>query len=100
MPSIASDVGGVSEVIDPGNTGWLVAPADVDTLAEQIGRVIDEPATQANDRRRACRAFAESRFTPALQARRYAELFEYTIGQGVVREVLAGETNHLGREAA
>ena len=100
VPSIASDVGGVGEAIDPGNTGWLVPSGDADALAEQIGSVIDEPIAQVDNRRRACRAFAESRFTPALQARRYAELFEHTIGHDVIREDLADETGRLGREAA
>lgn len=100
VPSIASDVGGVGEAIDPGNTGWLVAPGDADALTKQIGRVIDEPVAQAIDRRRACRAFAESRFAPALQARRYAELFEQTIGQDAARHVLTDEANRTRREAA
>jgi glycosyltransferase involved in cell wall biosynthesis len=100
VPSIASDVGGVGEAIDPGNTGWLVAPGDAGALAKQIGRVIDEAAASMDDRRRACRAFAESRFAPALQARRYTELFERTIGYDVTREEIADEASLLGREAA
>lgn len=100
VPSIASDIGGVGEAIDPGNTGWLVAPDDGDALAKQIGLVIDEPAAQASDRRRACRTFAESRFAPATQARRYADLFEQTIGQGAGRSTHVTGVSRTGREAA
>lgn len=100
VPSIASEVGGVGEAIDPGKTGWLVAPGDAEALAKQVGRVIDEPAARMDDRRRACRAFAEYRFAPALQARRYTELFEQTIGHGVTRDALADETGRVGSEAA
>lgn len=100
VPSIAFGVGGVGEAIDPGNTGWLVAPGDAEALADQIGRVIDEPDTRANDRGRACRVFAESNFSPATQARRYVALFEGTIGLGAGGSTAVAKVRRFGREAA
>lgn len=100
VPSIASGVGGVGEAIDPDKTGWLVKPGDAEALAKQIGRVIDEPVTGVDERRRTCRAFAEARFSPALQARRYAELFEHTIGRGVGRSASADQVSRTDRKAA
>jgi len=100
VPSIASGVGGVGEAIDPGKTGWLVEPGDAEALAKRIGAVIDDSAAEKNERRRACRAFAESRFAPALQARRYTELFEHTIGRATGRSTIVDKTIATGREAA
>lgn len=79
VPSIASDVGGVGEAVVDGQTGWLVTPDDPDALAQRIGTVIDEPDTQATERRRHCRALAETLFVPAKQARSYTDLFNDTI---------------------
>jgi glycosyltransferase involved in cell wall biosynthesis len=39
---VASDVAGIPEVIEHGVTGLLVAPADVDALAEALTAVIDD----------------------------------------------------------
>ncbi len=100
VPSIGSDVGGVGEAIDAGKTGWLVSPGDADALAVRIGGVIDQPADQADTQRRACRVFAESNFAPALQARRYIDLFHETMNQGADRKAVVGGFRRSGREAA
>jgi glycosyltransferase involved in cell wall biosynthesis len=36
VPVIASDVGGLPEIIEPGNGGWLVPAGDPDALARAI----------------------------------------------------------------
>ena len=43
VPVVASDVGGVSEVVRPGETGWLVPPGDADALAAAIGAALRDP---------------------------------------------------------
>ncbi len=48
LPAIAVDRGGPAEIIDAGETGWLVAPDDVEALE----RAILEAATDGAERRR------------------------------------------------
>ena len=47
-PVVASDVGGVPEVIRPGETGWLVPTGDPGALA---GAILEALADQARARR-------------------------------------------------
>ena len=47
LPVIASDVGGVSSVVDHERTGLLVAAGDVDALRLSLRRIGDDPALAA-----------------------------------------------------
>jgi glycosyltransferase involved in cell wall biosynthesis len=40
LPVVATDVGGLSEVVKPGETGWLVPPKDVAALAQAISHLL------------------------------------------------------------
>ena len=40
LPVVASDVGGVRELVVDGETGLLVAPADDEALARALGRLL------------------------------------------------------------
>ncbi len=42
-PVVATDVGGVGEVIADGSVGWLVPPADPPRLAAAINRIVGDP---------------------------------------------------------
>jgi glycosyltransferase involved in cell wall biosynthesis len=44
LPVVASDVGGVREIVDQGETGLLVPPRDPQKLAGAIARLLDDPA--------------------------------------------------------
>lgn len=44
LPVVASAIGQIPEVIEPGRTGLLVEPGDPDALAAALGRLIAEPA--------------------------------------------------------
>lgn len=46
-PVVASNVGGVPEIVRHGQTGWLVPPADPQALADAIARVMTKPAEAA-----------------------------------------------------
>jgi glycosyltransferase involved in cell wall biosynthesis len=43
-PVIASDVGGLRDLIEDGVTGLLVAPGEPSSLAEALDRILDDPA--------------------------------------------------------
>lgn len=44
VPVVASDVGGIPEIVEPGVTGVLVpAPADAGDLVAALGRVVEDP---------------------------------------------------------
>lgn len=43
---IASDLGGPTETVEEGVTGWRVPPGDADSLAAAIGRVLAMPAAE------------------------------------------------------
>jgi glycosyltransferase involved in cell wall biosynthesis len=48
LPVIASGVGGVSESVTDGATGFVVPQGDVDVLRERLGRLLSDPALRAS----------------------------------------------------
>ncbi|HSD25773.1 MAG TPA: glycosyltransferase, partial [Vicinamibacteria bacterium] len=46
VPVVASDVGGVSEIVEDGVTGLLVPPGDARALAAAIARLLDDEPTR------------------------------------------------------
>jgi len=55
LPTVATAVGGIPEYVHDGDTGWLVAPADGDALAERMLAIAVDPDER---RRRAGRGQA------------------------------------------
>jgi glycosyltransferase involved in cell wall biosynthesis len=47
LPVVASDAGGTSEAIGPGETGLLVRPKHAAALAETLGSLLDDPERRA-----------------------------------------------------
>lgn len=80
VPVVASRVGGITELVAEGRTGFLVPSGDAAALAARLGRLAAEPAL----RRRmggAGRARADARFDEERMAARIAAVY---------REALAG----------
>ena len=73
-PVLASDVGGVGELVVPGQSGWLVPPLDDDALLAALGRGLTDPATLASMRAGA-RRIAEERVSPAAVTRQLRPCF-------------------------
>lgn len=77
-PVIATRHGGALETVTPGETGWLVAPADPDELAQALSRVLDIPPEERARMAEACRVHARENYSRELMCQRtlavYAEL--------------------------
>lgn len=72
---VASDVGGVPEVVTHGRSGLLVPPDDPDRLAGAVRALLDDgPRREAMGR--AAREIAERRFDMHLWARRLRRVYE------------------------
>ena len=61
-PVIGSDVGGIPDIVRPGETGWLAPPANPKALAETILEVAADPE-RARNVARGGRAIVEKRFS-------------------------------------
>jgi len=74
LPVVASDVGGISEVILEGATGFLVPPADTEALAERLGRLVSNADTRRQFGEASYRRAQESFSLPRWQ-REHLELY-------------------------
>jgi N-acetyl-alpha-D-glucosaminyl L-malate synthase BshA len=82
VPSIATRVGGVPELIEHGVTGLLFKVGDVDSMAKGALELLNEPE-QLNAMREAGRKAAQKRFCASLVVPQYVRFYE---------EVLASDT--------
>jgi len=62
VPVVASEIGGIPELVDPDRTGVLVPPGDADALAVAVAGLLDAPERRARIGRAAARA-ARERFS-------------------------------------
>lgn len=71
LPVVAGDVGGVSEQVVDGETGFVVAPGDVEGLADALCKLANKPALAASmgeaGRRRAASVFSVDSTLPQLE---------------------------------
>lgn len=88
-PVVGAAIGGITEMIDEGRTGWLFPSGDADALAAVLGRVMATSDERLLEMGAAAAAFARGEFSTALYFKRmealYAEL-------GVQREREAADT--------
>ena len=80
VPVVASDVGGIPEVVRHGETGLLVPPGDVEALAAALDRLVGDPVLRARLAASA-RARARAYAWPHLAAR-VAEVYTRVLGGG------------------
>jgi len=64
VPVVATDVGGVRDIVVDGETGLLVPPEDADQLAAALERVLTDDALARSLRDAAFALVSEPRFTP------------------------------------
>jgi glycosyltransferase involved in cell wall biosynthesis len=75
VPIVASAVSGIPEVVEDGETGWLVPPEDPEALARVLEGVLTDPA-EARRRGEEGRRRAAERYRPAVAVERWREAIE------------------------
>jgi glycosyltransferase involved in cell wall biosynthesis len=78
VPTIASRLGGMREMIDDGKNGLLVAPADPEDLAARLRWAFDHE-TELVALGRAARDEYEVRYTPATNCARLIDIYRQAI---------------------
>jgi glycosyltransferase involved in cell wall biosynthesis len=73
-PVVASDVGGIPEMVEDGVNGYLFPVGDVDSLAGRLGAMLDDPARRREMGRRA-REKAERLYNREEHYRRIEEIY-------------------------
>lgn len=82
VPVVASDVGGLPEVVQDGVTGFLRAADDVQGMAEAVLSLFTDPGRAAT-MGRAARADVLERFRQAPMVDRYEALYRRVVGRSV-----------------
>ena len=82
VPVIASRVGGVPEVVEDGETGFLSEVGDVEKMANDAGKLLADPELRSKMGQRA-RESALSRYRTDLVIPRYIEFYERVLAKGV-----------------
>lgn len=77
---IASRAGGLAEIVQPGRTGFLVPPSEVEPLTEALLRVLQNQEL-AEQMGQAGREIALSRFSEAAFVDRFVELYHQLLQQ-------------------
>jgi glycosyltransferase involved in cell wall biosynthesis len=85
-PVIATDHGGARETVEPGRTGWLYPPGDVEALARAVDAALSlDPSARAH-MGMAGRARVAQRFTVAAMQRATLAVYERVAGRAFGRE--------------
>ena len=79
IPTVATTVGGIPELIDSGNNGFLVEPKNVGQLAESLERLIVEASLRVKIGEAAFQTYLE-RCTPQIMTRNLEKLFVKLVG--------------------
>jgi glycosyltransferase involved in cell wall biosynthesis len=78
VPVVSFKVGGVPEVIRPGQTGYLSLPDNVEDFRNGIIELLEDHE-QRSQMARTCREIACQEYTLDQQAQRYIELYEHIL---------------------
>lgn len=81
-PVVATEVGGVSEIVADGRTGLLCLPNQVECLARKVNMLLLDPSF-SNQLGRAARAFVQQHFSWQDTVRRMLEIYKELAGRQV-----------------
>lgn len=85
-PVAGFDTGGISELVRPGQTGWLAPVGDVEGLRAAMRRLLRNDDERLAMGRR-CREIALAEYRQELQAQRYLELYRQIIAPSAMKTV-------------
>jgi glycosyltransferase involved in cell wall biosynthesis len=80
-PVVASAVGPLAEMVEPGETGALVPPGDPEALAGAVRELWSKPAVLGSMRRAARRTY-EERYTAERNLEAFREIYGRALGTG------------------
>jgi glycosyltransferase involved in cell wall biosynthesis len=80
LPVIASSVGGIPELVVDGETGWLVPPADVETLVSRLRSLLLNPE-QRLSMGAAAQARVRNHFNLATMTENFSRLYDELLGE-------------------
>ena len=78
-PVVATNVGGMPEVVRDGRTGFIVRPNDATAFAEAIATLLTDPAARAQFGKDGA-SDARARFSPTVFQRSVAQVYEAVLG--------------------
>lgn len=81
-PVVATTIAGIPELVRPGDSGWLVAPGDVDALAEALADAAQRPAAELGEMGARGHARALERHDAAREAERLHAHFQAAVAAG------------------
>lgn len=84
LPILASDIGGCSDIVEHGKTGWLLPPGDSHRLADALVEALDDPANAATMARGALGC--AQRFDWSRVADRHSQLINAIIEEPIPME--------------
>jgi glycosyltransferase involved in cell wall biosynthesis len=84
LPVVATDVGSVDEAVVPGETGWIVPPADPMALARAMNELVGD-LDRGVEMGRTARRLALSRFSIEATVEGYLELYRSLARRGRAR---------------
>jgi len=87
LPVVATKVGGLPEMVTPGESGWLVAPGNIPALAAALSHLLRDPDT-AQAFGQAGRLRVEQDFSLTAMVRRHEEIFANLLKQKALRKII------------
>jgi len=80
-PAVVADLGGLTEIVDDGTTGWLVRPGDAQHLTDRVIWMIEHPDEVAEMRRSARMVFLD-RFSSDAAVEQWTSAYQRVIDGG------------------
>lgn len=77
-PMVSFNIGGVSDLVHPGITGYLAHPEDTQDFCDGIVKLLEDEQLRKTMSKN-CRAIALAEYTLELQAKQYIELYQHTL---------------------